>query len=267
MPHTATAAASAYAQIKLDLDAKPPAPADRWDATAHAPNVRPAHALYRQHADVLDKLPEPLAARLAARNASTRQGARLDAYLLRLLALSVGDDGVATADQRWLAGHAGRTRAQVRKRLARLTAEGSLRLVRHGASHTSAAYEIADFAASLRTRQGGVQSGQGGGSPKGSPKTPANRSARESSVFTDQREETATTVRQGKDDGRRPRSTPKAARPAAVEESSTEEPAGRPPSAGVLAQLAALTEHLRIDLDRRPADRPPPDRADNEWDH
>ena len=266
MPHTATAAASAYAQIKLDLDAKPPAPADRWDATAHAPNVRPAHALYRQHADVLDKLPEPLAARLAARNASTRQGARLDAYLLRLLALSVGDDGVATADQRWLAGHAGRTRAQVRKRLARLTAEGSLRLVRHGASHTSAAYEIADFAASLRTRQGGVQSGQGG-SPKGSPKTPANRSARESSVFTDQREETATTVRQGKDDGRRPRSTPKAARPAAVEESSTEEPAGRPPSAGVLAQLAALTEHLRIDLDRRPADRPPPDRADNEWDH
>jgi hypothetical protein len=162
MPHTATAAASAYAQIKLDLDAKPPAPADRWDATAHAPNVRPAHALYRQHADVLDKLPEPLAARLAARNASTRQGARLDAYLLRLLALSVGDDGVATADQRWLAGHAGRTRAQVRKRLARLTAEGSLRLVRHGASHTSAAYEIADFAASLRTRQGGVQSGQGG---------------------------------------------------------------------------------------------------------
>jgi hypothetical protein len=157
MPHTATAAASAYAQIKLDLDAKPPAPADRWDATAHAPNVRPAHALYRQHADVLDKLPEPLAARLAARNASTRQGARLDAYLLRLLALSVGDDGVATADQRWLAGHAGRTRAQVRKRLARLTAEGSLRLVRHGASHTSAAYEIADFAASLRTRQGGVQ--------------------------------------------------------------------------------------------------------------
>ena len=232
-----TTAAPAYAQLALDVDTTPPDPRDLWDPTAHRPDVRPAHALYRQHADVLGKLPEPLAARLAARNASTRQGARLDAYLLRLLALSVGDDGVATADQRWLATHAGRARAQIVKRLARLTAEGSLRLVRHGASHTSAAYEIADFAAYLRTRQGG--------SPKGSPKTPANRSARESSVFIDQREETATTVKQGKDDGRRPRSTPKAARPAAVEESSTEEPAGRPPSAGVLAQLAALTERLR----------------------
>ena len=164
MPHTTTAA-PAYAQLALDVDTTPPDPRDLWDPTAHRSDVRPAHALYRQHADVLGKLPEPLAARLAARNASIRQGARLDLYLLRLLALSVGDDGIATADYRWLAQHSGRSVYIVRKRLARLTAEASLRRVRRGRSHTPTAYQIADFAAYLRTRQGGAQRGAQRGPP------------------------------------------------------------------------------------------------------
>ena len=103
-------------------------------------------------------------------------------------ACRLADDGIGTADYRWLAKCCGRSVRTIRKRLARLVHEGSLRLVRRGRSHTSAAYEIIDFAAWLRTRneggrtkrlRGGAQRGSGG-AHKGAHKEAVSLEARAS---------------------------------------------------------------------------------------
>ena len=242
----ATAQPADAHQLELQFPEPLPSVGEVWDGTAHLPGVRPAADLYRKHLEDLGKEPEPLKARLNARNEVVRLGARLDLHLLRLLGLSVGDDGIATADERFLAKHLGRARPQVRKRITRLVREGSLRLHRKGSSHTAAAYVIVNFEAYLKrsgkakrsVSVGDTKEGQGGipkrprgdtegnteGDTKGDTKEAALTEARargsdlQSSEFIKSKRPDC--VSHGSErTGARPRSAPSTARPAAAEDS------------------------------------------------
>ena len=239
----ATAQPADAHQLELQFPEPLPSVGEVWDGTAHLPGVRPAADLYRKHLEDLGKEPEPLKARLNARNEVVRLGARLDLHLLRLLGLSVGDDGIATADERFLAKHLGRARPQVRKRITRMVREGSLRLHRKGSSHTAAAYVIVNFEAYLKrsgkakrsVSVGDTKEGQGGipkrptegdteGDTKGDTKEAALTEARargsdlQSSEFIKSKRPDC--VSHGSErTGARPRSAPSTTRPAAATDS------------------------------------------------
>lgn len=116
--------------------------------------MRPAAALYCKHLEDLGKLPAPLKRHLGARYARAEQSGRLDLYSVRLLVLSVGNDGDATTYLRFLAKYMARGPWPLCKRLARLVAEGSLRRARKGCGHVKAAYAITESDAWTQTRQG-----------------------------------------------------------------------------------------------------------------